>query len=67
MEEEVLRLQPHRTGRKTHLHTKHFKQLRREANPGEQSDTPPHRKIWLCLVDIVHHMLRTGEIPQELR
>ena len=32
----------------------------------DKSKTPPRMEHCLCLGDIVHHMLRTGEIPQEL-
>ena len=33
--------------------------------PGEYYKTPPQRERWACLVDLVHHMLHTGEIPQD--
>ena len=49
----VRRLRPHRADGHTHLHAEHFKQWRREANPKEQSKTPPQRERWMCLVDIV--------------
>ena len=32
----------------------------------EQSNTPPQRERWLCLVEIVQNMWRTGETPQDL-
>ena len=30
-------------------------------------EDPPHRERWMCLVELVQHMWRMGEIPQELR
>ena len=29
-------------------------------------EDPPRRERWLCLVDIVKHMWRTEEIPQDM-
>ena len=66
MEAAVRRLRPHRAGGHTHLRAEHFKQWRREAYPGEQLKNPLQRERWLCLVDLVQHMWRTGEIPQDL-
>ena len=66
VEAAVIRLLPHREGRHTHLCAEHFKQWRREAYPVEQSNNTPRMECWLYLVDIVHHMWRTGDIPQEL-
>ena len=66
MEAAVRRLRPHRAGGHTHLRAEHFKQWRREAYPGEQLKNPLQRERWLCLVDLVQHMWRTGEIPHDL-
>ena len=63
VEAAVRRLRQHREGGHTHFHAEHFKQWRRETYPGEQSKTPPRRDCCLCLVDIVLHMWRMGEIP----
>ena len=65
-EVSVRRLRPSRAGGHTHLCAEHFKKWRREAYPGERLKTPPWRERWLYLVDIVHHMWRTGYTPKEL-
>ena len=66
METVVRFLRPHRSDIHTHLCVDHLNYFQQEAYPGEQSKTPPRRELWLCLVDIVQHIWRTGEIPQEL-
>ena len=33
---------------------------------GKIEDPPPRMERWLCLVDIVHNMWHTGDIPQDL-
>ena len=63
---ELLHLRPHKAGGHTNLHAEHFKRWQREAYPGENSKTPPQRELLLCLVDLLHHMWRPGETPQEL-
>ena len=40
--------------------------MRREVYPWDHSKTPSRRERWLCLVDIVQHIWRMGEIPQDL-
>ena len=64
VEAAARRLFPHRAGGHTHLHAEQFKQWQREAYPGDQSNKPSRRERWLCLVDILHHMWRTEEIPK---
>ena len=66
VEAVVRNLLPHRVGGHTHLRTEHFKQWRREAYPRENLKTPPRMEYWLCLLDILQHMWRTGDIPQKL-
>ena len=66
VEAAVSRLRPHKAGRHTHLCAEHFKQWRREAYLGGQSKTPPQGELWMCLVEILQRIWRTGEIPQEL-
>ena len=63
VESGVIRLRPHRLVRHTHLRAEHFKQWQREAYPGEKSKTSTCRDRWMCLIDLVQHMWRTGKIP----
>ena len=28
-------------------------------------EDPPQRDLWVCLVDLLYHMWRTGEIPHD--
>ena len=66
MEAAVCCLRSHRAGGHTHLNTEQLKKWRKEAYTGDQSKTPSWRERWLCLVEIVQNMWRTGNIPQEL-
>ena len=34
--------------------------------PRDQSKTPPRMERWMCLIEIVQQIWRTGDIPQEL-
>ena len=65
VEAEVLRLRPLKAVIRTHLCMYHFKKWIREAYPGgKYKPPPPPRTVpWMCLVDIIHNMWRTGEIP----
>ena len=65
VEAVVRRLRPHREGRHTHLRVEYLKKWRKEVYPNDQSNTPPWIERWLCLVENLQHMCRTGEIPQE--
>ena len=60
MEASVRRLRLHREGGHTRICAEHFKQWQKEAYIREQSNTPPWRERWFCLVDIVQHIWRTG-------
>ena len=66
MEAEVCRLLPHRACGHNYLRTEHFKHWWREAYHWDQSKNPPQMDRWRCLVEILHHMWRTGAIPQDL-
>ena len=66
VEAAVQCLRPYKVGGHTHLRAEHFNQWQREAYPGEHSKTSPRRERWACLVDLVHQMWSTREIPQEL-
>ena len=63
VEAVVRRLRPHRAGGPTHLRAEPFKQWRSKVYPGKKLNTPTHTERWLCMVDIVQKMWRTGEIP----
>ena len=66
MEVAVQHLLQHRAGGHTNLHTEHFNQWQQEIHLGEQSKNLLWRELWMCLVDLVNHRWRMGEIPQEL-
>ena len=34
--------------------------------PQEKIEDPPHIERWMCLADILHHMWRRGDIPQDI-
>ena len=66
VETAVRCLRPIKSGGHTQLHAEQFQQWLWETTPRENSKTPLRTERWMCLVDIVQHMWRTGEIPQEL-
>ena len=59
-------LRPFKSVRHTHLCVDHFKQWIQEAYSGDNLKTPPSTAQWMCLIDILQHMWRMGEIHQEL-
>ena len=66
LEAALHQLRPHRSGGHTHLYVEHFIQWRREAYPGDNLKNPTRMERYMCLLDIVHNMWRTGEITQKL-
>ena len=66
METAFFRLRPLKVGGHTHLRVDRFKRWLREAYSRENLKTSPLTELWMCLVEIIQHMWRTGDIPQEL-